>query len=358
MIVDPNPVDPETEQRTRAEFNLVRIVRPTVRKRDWKGRLRHEFDPNYLQTDAYGISADERGEVTRLVSEHDVVWLQCVRTPNRLGIERWPASVLDVDDLPSSLYRSAASISRRPWRRLMDKRMEMIWRRRERLFADRFDILAVCSHQDAGIFRDRPVEVIPNGFEAEQQAGAARSVTTPPTLGFIGNFRWSPNLDGIEWFISDVWTKVQRAVPQARLKLIGEGSEKYSSSLRSIEGLGWVENPTDEFARWAAMVVPIRFGGGTRIKIAEAFARRCPVVSTALGAFGYEVQSGTHLELADDPGDFALACARLLEDRAYGERLAAAAHELFCRAHTWSAVEEPVNSAVHRAWSRANRPTA
>ena len=94
------------------------------------------------------------------------------------------------------------------------------------------------------------------------------------------------------------------------------------------------------------MVIPIRCGGGTRIKIAEAFSCRCPVVSTSLGAYGYVVTSGRELMLADTPDDFAAACAMLIQDPSHGEAMANHARDLFDRELNWDAIAPRVGKAV------------
>ena len=96
-------------------------------------------------------------------------------------------------------------------------------------------------------------------------------------------------------------------------------------------------------------VVPIRFGGGTRIKIFEAMAMGCPVVSTRLGAEGLPVSDGAHLRVADDPAGFAGAVLGLLEDRAAARALAAAARALVLREHGWDRVTDSFEAALRRA---------
>jgi glycosyltransferase involved in cell wall biosynthesis len=129
--------------------------------------------------------------------------------------------------------------------------------------------------------------------------------------------------------------------------LIGSGSETFSHLGSDIQGLGWVADPGPEIATWAAMVVPIRMGGGTRIKIAEGFARQCPVVSTSLGAYGYDVTDNEELLLADSAGAFAAACIALLKSSDLRKRLTEKAFVKFRERWTWEAVASRVEAAVH-----------
>jgi hypothetical protein len=109
---------------------------------------------------------------------------------------------------------------------------------------------------------------------------------------------------------------------------------------------------SDEIASWSAMIVPIRFGGGTRVKIAEAFARRCPVVTTAVGAFGYDVHDGKEVLLADRPEDFASACVRLLRNPQLGEALSETAHKRFLQEWTWDSFQNNVVAVMDECLAR------
>jgi hypothetical protein len=109
-----------------------------------------------METDPYSVSDSDRAGLQELMQQHDVVWVHTLRTANWFRFHRWPHSVLDVDDLASSTYQSAAQSGRSPVRRLLDLRMAWIWRRRERILADRFDVLTVCSE-----FMSFPTALIP-----------------------------------------------------------------------------------------------------------------------------------------------------------------------------------------------------
>jgi glycosyltransferase involved in cell wall biosynthesis len=129
--------------------------------------------------------------------------------------------------------------------------------------------------------------------------------------------------------------------------LIGSQSDVEGPRLGpDIDGLGWVKDPAAEISTWSLMIVPILTGGGTRIKIAEGFSRKCPVVATSLGAFGYDVASGKELLLADYPESFAKACLSILAAPLLGESLAARAMEKYNRNWTWDAIAPRVRAAA------------
>jgi glycosyltransferase involved in cell wall biosynthesis len=143
------------------------------------------------------------------------------------------------------------------------------------------------------------------------------------------------------------WPAIKCKVPEAALRSIGSGSDAFARLEHGIEGWGWVADPGPEIATWAAMVVPIRRGGGTRIKIAEAFARQCPVVSTAVGAYGYDVVDGEELLRADSPHAFAAACVSLLKNRELRKKLTANAFVKFQERWTWDSIASRVEATVH-----------
>jgi glycosyltransferase involved in cell wall biosynthesis len=198
----------------------------------------------------------------------------------------------------------------------LENRIEAIgtlnWQQQRRSIDDLKNSTAriLCSH----ITSDR-VEIIPNGFQLPDTA-LPRVMAEPARLGFIGNFDWSANAEGVTWFTAEVWPLIRQKLPQ---------------------------DTSNEFASWTAMVVPILVGAGARIKIAEAFAPKCPVVSTSLGAYGYEVRDKEHLLIADTAHDFAQACLRLMACPEQGLQMSALAHELFLKRWTWDSYQNRVH---------------
>ena len=336
-------IDQEAVEKTRSEFELAHLaqVLPDTLT-NLSDRLRFELDPTYLNTHFSTVSERDRAELLRLIRLNDVVWVHTLRTANECRIFRWPHTVLDMDDIPSRLYTTVARNGSRVVRRCLDYRMSLIWRRRERLIGQRFDVVSVCSDEDREYLRDSPkIQTVPNGF-APPITIPNRVRSLPPLLGFIGWFRWVPNVDGIRWFLERVWPLVKRDVPDARLRVVGGGSDRdFFKAFPDVDYLGYVDDPSAEIAGWSAMIVPIRIGGGTRIKIAQAFSLRCPVVSTSLGAFGYEVASGREIMLADRADDFAGACVRLIQNEELAREVAENAWEAFLKRWTWDAMGRP-----------------
>src|SRR5207237_23211 len=204
----------------------------------------------------------------------------------------------------------------------------------------RFDRVYVCSEHDrAAVARAHPgarVAVVPNGVRLP------RSTPKPPaapfTFLFVGSLGYFPNEDAALFFGSAVLPRLRVLAPAAfRVHIAGSGPSARLRAL-SAEPEVWVTGPvTDIAAAYAgahAVVIPLRAGGGTRIKLLEAFAYRRPAVSTAIGAEGLAIRNGAHTLVADTPDAFAKQCARLMEDAALREHLVARAFDLVRTAHT------------------------
>jgi O-antigen biosynthesis protein len=154
-----------------------------------------------------------------------------------------------------------------------------------------------------------------------QQLNAARD---PATLLFLGNFRHTPNLEGVQWLVREVFPLVRQARPDAKLLIVGAEPPPAHSfpSSEGLEVMGFVPDLGEVVSRASVFVCPIRSGSGVRVKLLEAFAAGIPSVSTHLGAEGLAQEDGSVCLLADDPALFAAAILRLLSDRAFATAMA------------------------------------
>jgi polysaccharide biosynthesis protein PslH len=145
----------------------------------------------------------------------------------------------------------------------------------------------------------------------------------------------------------------QGAVPRARLRLVGRYSDGPVKPVgQDIDGLGWVSEITEEISTWSAMVVPIHVGAGTRGKIALAFSQKCPVVSTTLGAYGYESRDREIVSLADSAEAFSDACYRTIREPAEAAAIAACAWRQFLEKWTRDAIRPSVWATAHNVFKR------
>jgi glycosyltransferase involved in cell wall biosynthesis len=222
------------------------------------------------------------------------------------------------------------------------------WKARqyERRIFRRFDLVTMVSEQDrrvseAGLSNKRGrVEVVPNGVDCRHNRPSLAQ-PTPQTLVFNGSMTYDANLEAVKYFLDGVYPLVQSRVPGVSLTITGSTSG-VDLSLLNLNGrvrlAGYVDDVRPLVAGASACVVPIRQGGGTRLKILEAMALGTPVVSTTKGAEGLEVTPGKNILIADEPADFASQVVRLMREPDLRERLAVNARRLVEERYDWRAI--------------------
>jgi glycosyltransferase involved in cell wall biosynthesis len=180
-------------------------------------------------------------------------------------------------------------------------------------------------------------EVIPNAVDGAAAANVTAS-RDPDGLIFAGSLRYFANHDAMQWFLADVFPQIRVGWPAAHLTVTGDPGDAVLAPNPGVTVTGLLDDVRGAVASASVSVVPIRIGGGTRLKILEAMALGTPVVATSKGAEGLDVVSGEHLLIADDPRQFADHVVRLLHDRALREGLAGRARELVVQRYDWAVV--------------------
>ena len=221
------------------------------------------------------------------------------------------------------------------------------WRRAERAALAGSRMALVCSDADRSLaYAADNVHVVGNGFDTPCEVVDHRSVGHPPTLTFWGLMSYPPNRDGALWFLTNVWPIVKQQLPAARLRIIGSGSEQLGISTgNDVEVHGFVDDLSPWLTASDVAIVPLRMGGGTRIKIVEAWANGLPVVSTTIGAHGLRLDGSNDLLIADTATEFADAVVRALEDTGLRDRMIDAGIER-ARSLDWQTVEQRVEELV------------
>jgi hypothetical protein len=337
--------------------DVVRVdgeVRPNTRIAD---KINWVMNARITHPHGLAIPERDRDRIVNMTQRADMLWFFKLRTANLFDRWRWPRSVVDIDDVPSAFERSAMNNAPSAAKGAAAAVRYWSWRRRERLVGERFTVAAVCSDADKRYLQtvgtDAPVHVIPNGFERPQTL-RRRQTAGSPRIGFIGVLDHQPNLDGIRWFVRNCWPAIKREEPGVRLRLVGRYTD---GPLRprgvDVDGLGWLADPADEIATWSAMVVPVLEGAGTRGKIAHAFSQKCPIVSTSLGAYGYDPQNGRDMLLADSADAFASACVLMIRQPAVAAAMAERAWTRFLETWTWDAIAPKVWAAAEDCMRRS-----
>lgn len=330
------------------EFKTLEITQRPI-----KGpidKLRWTLDPTVDYPNGCGVAHGAMQKIVHSLKDFDLIWFFKLRSPDMFPNAVWPRSIVDIDDLPSSYERAIVNAAGSAPERLAALRRLWVWRRREKMLGDRFTVLAVCSDEDRQYLEHLGVRanihVLPNGFEMPS-VEPTRRPAIPPRLGFIGLFDYFPNREAMQWFTKQCWPLVKREVPDARLRLVGEGSDRFPAAGEAdVDGLGWLADPAEEIKTWSGMVVPIRVGAGTRVKIAYGFSRKCPIVSTSFGAFGYKVTDGREIYLADSPEAFSSACVSVIRKPKEAAEMAERAWQEFLNRWTWDAIRPAVWAAA------------
>lgn len=264
--------------------------------------------------------------------------------------------VLDELNIEYELRERITRRQRAPWKRLFNTVDAVKVRREERqAWRDSAGCL-VTSHREAVIVRraapSTPVAVIPNGVDVEQFHPEERE-PEPMELVFVGLMDYRPNTDAVAYFVRDILPRIRRRHPRARFTVVGKN---VPDDLRRLEGngvhfTGRVRDVRPYVASAACLVVPLRMGAGTRLKVLEGMASGKAMVSTSVGCEGIDVVPNEHLLVADDAASFADAVCRLLDDRALGRTLGRRARLLAEEMYDWRVIV-PALEAFHAGIAR------
>lgn len=304
-------------------------------------------------------SAAMRREIERLAAGDKFDVLVCdflqpgVNLPPRLPL----ATVLFQHNVEAMIWKRHYEVQTN---RLKKSYLYGQWRKAdayERAACRRFDHVVAVSAEDRETMERayglKSVSDVPTGVDTEFFRPRGTEQREPHNLVFTGSMDWLPNEDAIQFFTREIMPRVRERVPEVTLTVVGRNP--YASLVElgkrdsSVVVTGRVEDVRPYMERAAAYIVPMRVGGGTRLKIYEAMAMEMPIVSTTIGAEGLPVTDGRELLLADTAEAFAAAVVGVLTDeraaREMGARAAVAVRERF----SWDKVSEAFAGACARA---------
>jgi glycosyltransferase involved in cell wall biosynthesis len=260
-------------------------------------------------------------------------------------------AVLDFHNVYSSLARRAAADQRSFLLRRYLRHESVLLGRVERRAVASAEVVLAVSEDDrrhlAGLGFPA-VFLVPNGVDcsAYETLPVGRP-GAPPVVLFLGALSWGPNLSAARFLARVVFPEVRRRFPEGRLWLVGKDPLPEIAALGTLPGVevfGSVPDVIPYLRAARLLAVPLESGGGTRLKILEAFAAGLPVVSTPVGCEGLDVVPGEHL-VVTARAQFGAAVCDLLEDQELGRRLAASARALALR-YGWEHVGETACAAV------------
>jgi glycosyltransferase involved in cell wall biosynthesis len=299
------------------------------------------------------------------IRSYDLVWFFTVRAWVWSGEPHSRPTIVDIDDLEDQkiLARLAIPTGRRVGvARIRQELVDGLARFRVRQWKsihrriDKVAVPVVCSELDGVRSGLENFRVIPNGYTSPTKPLGRTDVSRDPVVMFAATLRYPPNGDAACFLASEIAPRLAERVAGVQVRLVGVVAPPLAAELSDpplVTVLGAVPEMAEELARTDLVIVPLRFGSGTRIKILEAFAHRIPVVSTSLGAEGLGVTHGVHLLLADDASGIADACASVLSDTELREAIVENAHALFSERFESSVVQKGIRELAEDV-ARAN----
>jgi polysaccharide biosynthesis protein PslH len=296
----------------------------------------------------YGIAKFCLPEVRRKVDaladegEFDVIVCDFMAAAGAIPWSSPVPKVLFTHNVEATIWRRHYEVAASPiWKAvswLEWKKMESAESRYLRLANHVLTVSKADRDAFAGVIDPAKVTVIPTGVDIEYFQPLALE-EKPNSIVFTGSMDWLPNEDAIIHFLDEIFPLIREQCPDATLEVVGR---KPSGKLvaraqkeKNVTLTGWVEDIRPHLARGSVCIVPLRIGGGTRLKIFEAMAMAKPVVSTSVGAEGLPVEPGQNILLADEPQDFAERALSLLRDSSARKRIGNAARTLVQEKYGW-----------------------
>lgn len=170
---------------------------------------------------------------------------------------------------------------------------------------------------------DLKIDIVPNGIDIDYFSEKPKIESKIPKVLYVGNFKWIQNVEAVKVLVEEVWPKVKKEVPNAKLRIVGmnitDAVRDYASDdIEITEGLSDIR---DAYKKATVLVAPIKGPGGTRLKILEAMASSLPVVTTTVGAEGLEVKSGVDILVSDNMEELSSYTVKVLKDRFLAKKL-------------------------------------
>jgi polysaccharide biosynthesis protein PslH len=272
--------------------------------------------------------------------------------------------VLDLHNVYSRLAARAAGDRAGLFRRPFLAGQARLLARQEQLAARRAHTIMAVSDEDAryfAAFGGARVVMVPNGVDCSAFASGLNGRPWPPSLLYVGALDWPPNASAARLLAAEILPAVRQRIPAAHLTIVGKNPPPEVLALARtqphVEVAANVRDVVPYFRGAHVLAVPLEAGGGTRLKILEAFATGLPVVSTPVGCEGIDAAHGQHLLVADR-AQFADAIVQALLDPAAARERAARAQELARQHYDWSAVGRRAIDAVACASAAIGRPAA
>jgi glycosyltransferase involved in cell wall biosynthesis len=366
LTLDDGSADSNARQLA-SEYSHEVICVPHTAREKFSAAFYGELAANLISPLPYAIKKYESAEMRRLIDqrakEFDLVVCDflapAINVPSKLAC----GSLLFQHNVEAMIWKRHYEVQGNSMKRAY---LVAQWRKMskfERKTCREFDTVVAVSREDRDLMRQEygleAVYDIPTGVDTEYFKPTGAVKPKPFNIVFTGSMDWLPNEDAMKYFTELILPIIKREIPEVTLTVVGRnpypGLLELSERDPSIDVTGRVDDVRPYIEAAAAYIVPLRIGGGTRLKIYEAMAMAKPLVSTTVGAEGLPVRNDEDLILADTPEAFAGSVVRLLQDQALAERLGQRAAAKVREAFGWRRVAEDFASLCENTVNRAVR---
>lgn len=288
----------------------------------------------------------------------DVIHVDSLQLSRYLPLLGGAPVVCGHHNVESMLLRRRALIEPTPWRRAYVRHQARLMAREERRWCARCDLNTVVSEADRiALERIAPgatCTVVPNGVDIE---AFTPSRGRDEGIVFVGESTWFPNRDALQYFCDEILPRIRAAGGVTPVRWVGRASDTLRREYRdryAVELTGYVADVRPYIRDAACYVVPLRVGGGTRLKILDAWAMGKAVVSTSLGCEGLAVEDGGNILIRDEPEGFARAVCAVLRDAPLRLRLGAEGRRTVEQRYSW----ERIGESMLRLYSSLHEPSS
>jgi glycosyltransferase involved in cell wall biosynthesis len=301
-------------------------------------------------------SDDFEHETLRLAQAVDVV--HCEWTPYAWSMRRlFPCpSVLVTHNVESQIWERYYKNENNPFKKFY---IHQQWRkltRFEKWACSQFSQITAVSKEDKKTLEQqygaKDVTVVPNGVDVNYFMPQESDVR-PYNMVFTGSMDWRPNQDAVVYFLDFIYPLIQKTLPEVSFTVVGRNPPEWlvakGRTFRNVEFTGTVDDVRPYVARGSVYIVPLRIGGGSRLKILEALAMSKPVLSTTIGAEGLKVENGKTIALADEAKTFAKMAVAMLKNREKIAHLGKNGRDLVVRQYSWDSIAV----ILEKVWCKA-----
>jgi len=270
--------------------------------------------------------------------------------------------ILFTHNVESVIWKRHCQVARNPLWKALSWREWRTMQAAERKYLQQADHVLTVSEDDrrsfARLVDAAKLSVVPTGADTEFFT-PTKEPETPNSLVFTGSMDWLPNEDGVIYFMNEILPFIRQGVPEVSLTIVGRNPSQrlrdLAAGIANVHLTGWVEDIRPFLSQAAVCVVPLRIGGGTRLKIFEAMSMEKAIVSTTIGAEGLPVRPEEHLLIADEPAEFAKSTLALLRDVERRRSMGISARELVVRNYSWRMVAKQFADTLAEVVAKSGR---